>query len=85
MAVCWENHAAGQYLKAQDAAMVANSQTELFIIIEEIAKSPRMVLEYARKAYECGKANHQREKIQSQLAICFRRVIAEEKQSISRN
>ena len=81
MAVCWEKHAAGQYLKAQDAALVANSQEEIVAIIERLAKSPELVLEYARKAYVCGKNNHQRTKIQQQLFSCFQQVIDEAKSS----
>ena len=79
MAVCWEKHAAGQYLRAKDAAMVVNSQNEILAILRRISRQPDLILEYAQKAYQCGMANHQRHIVQKQLMDCFQRVINENK------
>ena len=77
MAVCWEGHAAYQYLKEKDAAITASSKTEIAEKFKLLSENPMMVFQYARKAYECGKKNHQREQIQEMLLNDFSKVIQE--------
>ena len=77
MAVCWEKHAAYQYLKENDAAICANSPKEIYDKLYEISRNPGIVLEYAKKAYDCGTLNHQRENIQKQIYDDFLKVIKE--------
>ena len=67
LAVCADIHAAGQYLRAQDAAMVASSAKEISEILERISDDPRTVTKYAEKAYLCGVKNHERKNIQAML------------------
>ena len=77
MAVCWEKHAAFQYLKKQDAAITASSIEEIYNKLLNISKNPSLIGEYAKKAYDCGVQNHQRTIIQEQLKDDMGRVIRE--------
>ena len=77
MAVCWEGHAAYQYLKEKDAAIVASSKDEIEQQFNLLLGNSMLVIEYAKKAYECGKRNHQREKIQEMLLNDFETTILE--------
>lgn len=75
MAVCWKDHAAGRYLKDKDAAMVANSYVDIEKIITDISGNSDIVLQYSKKAYDCGVCNHTRENIQEMLRCDFERII----------
>lgn len=75
MAVCWEKHAAFQYLKKQDAAITASSIEEIYNKLLNISKNPLLIEEYAQRAYDCGVKNHERSIIQEQLKGDMRRVI----------
>lgn len=77
MAVCWEEHAALQYLKEQDAAMTASSIEEIRLQLEKLVDHPETVCEYSRKAYQCGTNNHERRKIQEMLFDDFKRIVNE--------
>ena len=77
MAVCWEKHAALQYLKEQDAAMTASSIEEIKLQLTKLVDHPEMVCEYSRKAYQCGTKNHERVKIQEMLFDDFKRIVNE--------
>lgn len=77
MTVCWEGHAAYQYLKEKDAGIVASSKAEVALQLKKISDNPMLVNEYAKKAYECGKKNHQREQVQEMLLKDFETVILE--------
>lgn len=45
-------------------------------MLQHITDNPSLVNEYARKAYECGRKNHTREKIQKQIRDKFEEIIA---------
>lgn len=75
MAVCWNGHAAYQYLKEKDAAIVADSNEQIKKQLEMIVKHPELVVEYAEKAFECGKRSHQRRYVQKMLKEDFYKVI----------
>lgn len=77
MAVCWEGHAAYQYLKEQDAAITASSKEEIFERLSEIIQDSRIILQYAKKAYDCGAKHHQRKQIQQMIENDFNKVIME--------
>ncbi len=77
MAVCWDGHAAYQYLKKKDTAILASNEKEILKQIEKIAAEPSIISEYALKAYQCGKNNHQRNFIQKMILEDFNRVINE--------
>lgn len=77
MAICWEKHAAFQYLKRQNAAITASSIEEIYMNLLNISKNPAIIREYAQRAYDCGIKNHQRSIIQEQLKGDMRRVMRE--------
>lgn len=77
MAVCWEKHAGYQYLKKYDAAFCVSDYSDILPMLERISSETTLVQEYARKAWECGKENHNRKKIQGQISEVFERVIKE--------
>lgn len=75
MAVCWEGHAAGVYLKEKDAAMVANSYADIENILGDVVRDPQLISKYSQKAYHLGVENHKRENIQEMLKCDFERII----------
>lgn len=52
------------YFEEYDSAIVATNYDEIKEKIEEMLKRPEMIGEYAQKAYECGLANHEVNKVQ---------------------
>lgn len=77
MALCWEGHAAYQYLKKMDAAITASTTEEIYHKVNELVQNPMLVYQYAKKAYICGKKNHQRQDVQRMLEEDFHKVIKE--------
>lgn len=56
-----------EYLKTEDAAISASSKEEIISALSEIIGNKEIIYEYAKKAYDCGKRNHNSEKIKSLL------------------
>ena len=75
LAVCWEQHTGYKYLKDNDAAFCIGDYTDLLPTLTNICNNPSLIQEYAQKAYECGKKNHAKTKIQRQLLDAFTEVI----------
>lgn len=75
MAICWEKHAGYQYLKDKDAAFCCPNYQSILPQLQEICNTPTLITEYQKKAYECGKRNHSRDMIQSQLSSKFEEII----------
>jgi len=63
------------YLKNNDAALVATNLDELRDVINSIACDTDILEKYGEKAWQCGKRNHQRTEIQSMLKADFNRVV----------
>ncbi len=76
MVISWQQHAAYQYFKRHDAAMVAASYDEIVENLEKIAENPLLVTHYANQAYEFGVTNHQCTVIQEQLRNDFNKVVS---------
>lgn len=76
LAVCWNRHCGYQYLKEHDAAFCVDDYNNILPTLQRIADNPRLVQEYAQKAYDCGKQNHTREKIQKLMRDKFEEVTA---------
>jgi hypothetical protein len=55
------------YLIKNDAAVVATNDKEICSKLKYLIENPNEINEYAKKAWECGKNNHQIEKIQNEL------------------
>lgn len=78
MAICWEKHAGYQYLKSNDAAFCIDDYTQILPTLQSIVNNPGVIAEYARKAYDCGRMNHNRAKIQEQIHSKFMEIIESE-------
>ena len=77
MAVCWNEHAGYKYLKENDAAFCIDAYDKILPQLQQIVENPRLISEYARKAYQCGLTNHTKEKIQGQIISKFEQVISQ--------
>ena len=65
------------HLVKNDAAVVADNEKELEEKLRKIIESPETICEYGKKAWECGKRNHQKNHIQKMLMKDFEDVISE--------
>lgn len=79
LAICWDKNSGWNYVKENDAAICLSSYDEVLPKLIEIVERSSIIQEYAKKAYECGVKNHNREKIQKQIRDVFERVIADTK------
>lgn len=75
LAVCWDQHTGYKYLKDNDAAFCVSDYNEILPLLRQICEKPELIKDYARKAWECGKANHSKAKIQRQLLDAFKAAI----------
>ena len=71
LAVCWNRHCGYQYLLENDAAFCVDDYKKILPTLQRIVDNPALIAVYAQKAYECGRKNHTREKIQRQLKEKF--------------
>lgn len=67
LAVGWTNAASIDYLIKNDAALVAFDEKSISEQLQKIVDNPEILSEYAQKAWECGKRNHQISEIQNNL------------------
>lgn len=75
MAFCWNQHSGWTYLKREDAAMCVSTEEELKCELRKICEDPSYVDRYAKKAYLCGRKNHQKQEVQKKLLMDFNTVI----------
>ncbi len=66
-----------QHLVQNDAAIVAGTEQELEEKLREIISQSEILRKYGKKAWECGKNNHQQKEIQTMLSIDFGECIHE--------
>lgn len=66
-AIGWEDAASIDYLVQNDAALVAFDEKSIADQLQRIIDNSAILEEYAQKAWECGKRNHQIEQIQQLL------------------
>lgn len=64
------------YLKNNDAALVATDSEQLHNVISKVAYDTSILEKYGEKAWQCGKRNHQRTDIQAMLRDDFNRVVS---------
>lgn len=67
MAISWKEHAGLKYLQKEDAAFCIDDLSVLHEVLQSIANNPEIIIDYANKAWECGKRNHQIELIRHDL------------------
>ena len=56
-----------EYLKEKDAAICASNSEEIINAIKLLTENGEVIPEYAQKAYNCGKENHDKKEIQKRL------------------
>lgn len=74
LAVGWTESASIAYLLRNDSAVVATSPSQLKDRVLQVATDRALVAEYARKAWECGRRNHDKLQAQNNLHLEFHRV-----------
>ena len=67
LAVGNEDTAPMEYLKEKDAALCASNLDEIINAIKLLTDNSGLIPEYAQKAYNCGKENHDKKDIQKRL------------------
>lgn len=72
LAICWERHAAYQYLKENDAAFCCNSYESILPVLTSIVDNPKLIQEYQEKAFNCGLTNHTRKIVQDKFLKIFK-------------
>ncbi len=60
------------YFKRYDSAITACSYEEIEVQIKRLVQTPQLIEEYGKKAYECGKKNHDKLKQNKILFDCIR-------------
>ncbi|MDO9154304.1 MAG: glycosyltransferase [Paludibacter sp.] len=67
MDIGWHEAASIDYFIQNDAALVAFDEKSIAEQLKKVVENPDLLNEYAQKAWECGKRNHQIEDIQHNL------------------
>lgn len=67
------------YLKDNDCAIIANEYSEIEPRLKELVENPDSIEEYGRKAFECGKRNHNEEDVKKRFTEAFIKASAEKK------
>ncbi len=61
------DEAFAKHLIDNDAAVVATDKEQVYLKLKELIENKDNITEYGKKAYECGKKHHSKEKIQKML------------------
>lgn len=56
-----------EYLKSENAAIVADNAEDIYKSLNALCEDKMLVCEYAKRAYDCGIRNHKKEDIQKLL------------------
>lgn len=59
------------YFRRYDSAVTATSYEQISEKVTELVNTPDLVLEYAKKAYDCGVEHHERSKMDELLVSCI--------------
>jgi UDP-N-acetylglucosamine:LPS N-acetylglucosamine transferase len=65
-----------KYLQKENAAFCVDDFSTLHEVLLNIANNPEIIIDYANKAWKCGKRNHQIEIIRQDLYNDFVRLIS---------
>lgn len=71
MAICWNEHTGFKYLKDNGAAFCISEYSDILPVLRGICDNPSLIKDYVRKAYECGIANHSKDKIHRHMLDTF--------------
>lgn len=58
LAIGWPGSASMEYLKDNDAAILAYNREEIYNKLVSLINNPQLRIEYENKAFECGRRNH---------------------------
>lgn len=75
MVVAWNKHSGYEYLESEDAAITISNKKEITMKLNEIVENNNLILQYSRKAFECGMRNHNRESVQDMILNDFKSII----------
>lgn len=67
LAIGWDEAASIDYLKENDAAIIATDEENIIAQLKNIINDPGIITKYAEKAWICGNHNHQIDVIRSSL------------------
>ncbi len=73
-AVGWKQAASIHYLIKHDAALIASNKNEIEINLRKIVENESILDEYGEKAWNCGRQNHQIDRIQAMLYEDFEKI-----------
>ncbi len=59
--------AAMEYLKDNDSAVVIEGKDRLYSELKRLLDEPQMIIQYGKKAWDCGVRNHERSTVQSRM------------------
>lgn len=76
MAISWKGHSGLKYLQKENAAFCVDHPEDIAKVLNEIVDQPYLIDEYAKKAYVCGKNNHQGNVIQDNLYRDFKELVS---------
>lgn len=63
VAICWDGSSPYKYLRSQDAAICISRPSMIKDTLLRIIYAPSLINEYAYKAWQCGKRNHNAKEI----------------------
>lgn len=64
-----------EYLKAENAALCASAEEEVYQQIKLLAEYPERIPQMAENGYLCGRRNHSREEIQKKIESTFQKIL----------
>lgn len=75
MAICWEHSSPFIYLKKENAAICVNNLNDVYSQLKMIKDNPQVLIEYAKKAWDCGRRNHDIYRINEMIKHDFNELI----------
>lgn len=63
MAICWRESSPYKYLKSEQAAICIDDLGNLEEELKNLIENPQIMHHYANQAWNCGKRNHNKEKV----------------------
>lgn len=64
-----------EYLAAENAALCASSEEEVYLRLKEIADQPQKIHQFAEAAYRCGQKNHSRQAVEAIMKTTFQEIL----------
>lgn len=66
-----------EYFRSENIALCAGNEGELLEQLGKIVNTPEILIEYGRRAYECARKNHSKEKIQKKVSDTINQVTSD--------